>query len=211
MNPGILYDLYINIYYRSHRSHRFHLRVHPAPAIPTTKGLVEKVFNGEGQGVQRQGLQSDIHLLGEKIKPEALVTRFFAKRNTTPFYITIFQFGSWIYDINHHISYMIQNWLSHVPSPNFGSWGSLASRRQRHAPLEALADAGPHPATALEEKEKALYGRQVLGCGSHFNHGFPQRVSWLGWFGGTLRLGKWELNKQLRDSATKIGIEATKE
>ena len=38
-----------------------------------------------------------------------------------------------------------------------------ARRRQRHAPLEALADAGPHPATALEEKEKALYGRQVLG------------------------------------------------
>jgi hypothetical protein len=75
---------------------------------------------------------------------------------------------------------MIQNWLSHVPSPNYGSWGSLASRRQRHAPLEALADAGPHPATALEEK-KALYGRQVLGCGSHFNHGFQYSKGFMTW------------------------------
>ena len=36
--------------------------VHPSPAIPI-KELVEKVFNGEGQWVQRQGLQRDIHLL----------------------------------------------------------------------------------------------------------------------------------------------------
>jgi hypothetical protein len=89
MNPGILYDLYINIYIIDpiHPIDSIDLRVHPSPAIPTTKGLVEKVFNGEGQGVQRQGLQSDIHLLGEKIKPEALVTRFFAKK-THPHFIS---------------------------------------------------------------------------------------------------------------------------
>ena len=80
------------------------LRVHPSPAIPTTKGLVEKVFNGEGQGVQRQGLQSDIHLLGEKIKPEALVTRFFAKKHIPILY---HHSSIWIMDLWYKPPYFI--------------------------------------------------------------------------------------------------------